>query len=246
MAVIADQSHLATLDVPATAKSPAEFGSRVHLRGGPHELGVAFVNDYWNPDAKDPHDRDRNLYVDWVEISGPLDPRPVPAAEAEMLAYDRPAAAPHDRAVAVMRPFLERAFRRAVAEAEVIPFTRIIEDATADGQRFERGVQIAVAAVLVAPAFLYREGVPAPGVDRHTRLWARASRLSYFLWSSMPDARLFELARTGALADPAVLRREIRRMLDDARSSALARNFAAQWLELRNVAELAPDPARVS
>jgi hypothetical protein len=118
----------------------------------------------------------------------------------------------------------------------------------ADGGSFEEGMQLAAQAVLVSPHFLFRwELDTRPAKDETTRRltdWELASRLSYFLWSSMPDAELFRLAKRGELAKPDVLAAQVRRMVADPRSSALVENFAGQWLQIRNLAGVTPDPVK--
>jgi hypothetical protein len=111
---------------------------------------------------------------------------------------------------------------------------------------FDSGIERALRAMLVAPDFIFRvEYNPpgaAPGAAHRISDHELASRLSFFLWSSIPDDELLDLADAGKLKTPAVLERQVRRMLDDPRSEALVQNFAGQWLQLRNLAEVTPDP----
>nr|ADC35937.1 protein of unknown function DUF1592 [uncultured bacterium 70] len=134
-----------------------------------------------------------------------------------------------------------RAYRRPVTEDEVATLMSFYEKgrATAD---FEVGVQQALARILVAPAFLYRaETDPAgakPGVAYRLSSLDLASRLSFFLWSSIPDDELLDVAAKGTLRDPKVLQQQVKRMLADPKSSALTNNFAGQWLFLRDLAHV--------
>jgi hypothetical protein len=126
----------------------------------------------------------------------------------------------------------------------------------ADGERFERAIQFAVQAVLVSPNFLFRveldtrpRGIAPPGSDPANRIepvgpYEVASRLSYFLWSSMPDDELFRLAAEGKLRAPEVLSAQVRRMLVDPRARALVDNFGGQWLQIRNLRSMSPDRER--
>ena len=111
---------------------------------------------------------------------------------------------------------------------------------------FEYGIEKALRAMLVSPDFLFRvEHDPAgakPGSVYHINDFELASRLSFFLWSSMPDDLLLDLAEKGRLKDPDILERQVRRMLDDPRSDSLVSNFAGQWLYLRSLAQVKPDP----
>jgi cytochrome c551/c552 len=138
-----------------------------------------------------------------------------------------------------------RAFRRPVTRADVDPLFAFYEQRRA-GADFESGIQAAIEAMLVAPEFLFRiEQDPAsarPGEPHRVTDVELASRLSFFLWSSIPDEELLTLAERGGLSEPAALERQVRRMLDDPRADALVSNFAGQWLQLRNVDTVKPDP----
>lgn len=145
--------------------------------------------------------------------------------------------------------FARRAFRRPVKEAEVDRLLRLFHHADARGDSFDDAVRLALRASLVSPNFLYlveRDRSDADGdapyaVSDHEL----ACRLSYFLWSSMPDQALSDLADAGKLHDPAVLEAEVRRMLADPKSRALAEDFAGQWLRVGNLAELAEPDRRL-
>ncbi|MCA9056253.1 MAG: DUF1592 domain-containing protein, partial [Planctomycetaceae bacterium] len=145
-------------------------------------------------------------------------------------------------------PLLRRAFRRTVTDDEVAAYAAFVQQAIEQGDSFERGMQIALQAVLVSPQFLFR--VEAPGADEWTggaeslNDFELATRLSYFLWSSLPDDELLSLAEAGKLRDVDVLQQQADRMLRDPKAQALIENFAGQWLGLRKLAtnEVAPDP----
>jgi hypothetical protein len=235
------------VEVAATKDAPEEYETRSRLKKGPVKVGVAFPNDYYLPTPEDPKG-DRNLIVEWVEIVGPLDRIDPPPSHRAIFAADPGGPDPAARLRAMLPPFLLRAWRRPATEAEVARLEELAARGMAEGAKFERAVQLVVQAALTSPNFLFRaEPAPAgakPGGDRDLTGFELASRLSYFLWSSMPDRASFELAAKDGLREPAALRREVRRMLADPRSSALAENFAGQWLELRNLADAAPDPGR--
>jgi hypothetical protein len=140
--------------------------------------------------------------------------------------------------------FAERAFRRPVAEADLAPYLGLIEVARRQGDGPEVGLQLALKAILVSPSFLYRiEPDPPQATTRGLDGWEVASRLSYFLWSSMPDDELFARARAGALREPDEIGTQVRRMLADRKAGALIDNLAGQWLYTRQIPELNPDPA---
>ena len=139
---------------------------------------------------------------------------------------------------------MRRAYRRPVTDADLQKPLELYRKARAEGD-FHAGIEMAVSAVLVNPQFLFRfEQDPAdaaPGTVYPLDDLTLASRLSFFLWSSIPDDELLNLAIRGELKNPAVLQRQVRRMLADARSRSLATNFAGQWLHLRNLESMTPD-----
>jgi hypothetical protein len=144
----------------------------------------------------------------------------------------------------ILTTLAHRAFRRPVTSADIQPLYAFYEKGRAAD--FEGGIQAAIEAMLVSPEFLFRiERDPATvdaGTPHRVSDVELASRLSFFLWSSIPDAELLGLAERGSLKDPAVLEHQVRRMLDDPRADTLVSNFAGQWLQLRNVETVKPDP----
>jgi hypothetical protein len=166
------------------------------------------------------------LFVDWIEF----EPR---AARREALPI------PDDEAAveSFLNDLLPRAFRRPVANATLASYRSLYDRERTAGASHRRALQRLLIGILVSPDFLYRfEGAPTAGVERlgdH----ALASRLSYFLWASMPDSELFELADRGRLQSEAELRRQVARMLDDRRLSRFARQFSEQWLNLSGLGE---------
>lgn len=155
---------------------------------------------------------------------------------------------PPDREEArrLLAPFVERAFRRPVAAAELERYLKLYDLAVERGEPFYRALKVPLQAVLVSPHFLFRvEGGQAAG-DGVVPLtdFELASRLSYFLWSTMPDEQLLSLARQGRLREPEVLDQQARRMLRSPKAKELAENFALQWLQLTHVSGAMPDPER--
>ncbi|HEV3200061.1 MAG TPA: DUF1592 domain-containing protein [Bryobacteraceae bacterium] len=138
-----------------------------------------------------------------------------------------------------------RAFRRPVTEADLRPLLAFYQSGRTE-RDFDFGIEKALRAMLVSPDFLFRvEQDPrgsGPGSVYRISDWELASRLSFFLWSSVPDDQLLDLAEKGKLKDPAVLDQQIRRLLDDPRSNSLVSNFAGQWLFIRGLAQQKPDP----
>ncbi len=136
------------------------------------------------------------------------------------------------------------AYRRPLTDADLKPLLAFYRSGRREGT-FDKGIQLALRAMLVAPAFLFRiERDPAnsePGTAHRISDFELASRLSFFLWSSIPDEQLLDLAEKGKLSDPAVLTSQVTRMLEDRKSKAFVSNFAGQWLYLRNLAQVTPD-----
>lgn len=226
------------IEVAATRAKPVVY--EVPLRLAPRRrIGVAFVNDYYRPQDPDPAQRDRNLYVNAIELVGPLDADGALPASHRRLVIARPEGEDWGPALRkILAPLASRAYRRPATPDEVERLVAIGLLAKKRGEPFEMGVRLGLQAVLVSPHFLFRVENPKPGPLGGYEL---ASRLSYFLWSSMPDQALFDLAAKGALAKPETLVLEARRMLTDAKVAALAENFAGQWLQLRKLDIVQPD-----
>lgn len=251
MSIAIDQDVLATHDVRGTAGKPDLLEHRVTLTAGSHRIAAGFLNDYWNPEAEKPKDRDRNLFVSLFEVQGPLEValRPMPETHRRIVTT-RPASDDDLGRAAreVIEPLAARALRRPVAEDELARLTALVQTAVGAGDPFERGVQLALEAILVSPSFLFLvEQDPqgaAPGSIFALGDYELAARLSYFLWSSLPDDELRREAAAGTLRQPERLAAQVSRMLADVRAQALVENFAGQWLQIRNLETLAPDLKR--
>src|SRR5262249_3419625 len=150
---------------------------------------------------------------------------------------------PREAAREVLTRFASRAFRRPVTNAEVERFLNLYHKAEKEGERFENRVRLALSGVLVSPHFLFRVERDPPDVKPGTAYsigeYELASRLSYFLWSTMPDEELFALAAKNELRKN--LGAQVQRMLKDPKSAAFVRNFAGQWLTLRKLDAVTPD-----
>lgn len=248
MAFRLEGATLQTFEVRARDANPKVFEHRFRAPAGRHRLAVAFLNDFYDEKARDRSRRDRNLILRDIQVSGPLDGSAAPAAPSALLAVlpgpDTPVAVAARRNLA---PLMRRAFRRPITDAEVDRYTRIVDAAVAKGESFPFGMRVALSAILVSPYFLFRietDRNPNDPSDTHPlNEYELASRLSYFLWSSMPDELLLAQAAEGNLHQDAVLDDHVRRMLKDPRSKALVENFAEQWLQLRILNEITPDPA---
>ncbi|MDZ4689265.1 MAG: DUF1592 domain-containing protein, partial [Planctomycetaceae bacterium] len=239
-----DGKALKTVDVNSRRRGE-EHDVEVTVTGGKHRFAAAFTNDFYDEQRKE----DRNLYVHHIEIVGPLeiDSNFATAFQKSFLAK-RPAddvtvnAALREN----LRPFLKRAFRRTVGESEMDGYVGLVERSVKDGQSFDVAMQTVLTAVLVSPQFLFRvetDRNPNDAKDAHAlNDYELASRLSYFLWASLPDDELFALAERDELHRDDIIAAQIQRMLKDPRSQALVDNFAEQWLQLRVLDEITPDP----
>ena len=197
--------------------------------------------------------------VSRLELAGPYDPRTAPSRESLQAVYacghvpDVPARAAGTRhqpwcALKNISHVARQAFRRPVAREELVPYVAVMAKAQKAGESFDEALAVALQAVLVSPDFLFRieKDRPATATATAFRIGDHelASRLSYFLWSSMPDAELRRLADRKALHDPAVLEAQVRRMLADPKARALVEEFGGQWLQFRALESVAPDRER--
>jgi len=228
--------HHGYLDIPPGPPTTLQFEHRIlrkndTLKLGPVDMPFVYLNQKNIPEYPGP-----GLKVHWVEIEGPL-PEPWPSESYRRVFGDAdPKSGTLADAEKVLRALLPRAFRRPVTEGEEKPYLALVEASLQSGQGFEASLRAGIKGVLASPKFLYlRE--PAGLLDDH----ALATRLSYFLWSSMPDETLFALARKGELRRPEVLRAQVERMLTDPRSAAFTESFTGQWLGLRNIDATTPD-----
>src|SRR5262249_9834574 len=189
--------------------------------------------------------------VSMLVVGGPYNPASrgeTPSRRAIFVCHPERPAQEAACARTILTSLAHRAFRRPVTDDDAQPLYAFYERARRDGEAadFESGIQAAIEAMLVSPEFLFRierDAAPAPNNGAHRVSDVElASRLSFFLWSTMPDRELLDLAERGALQDPTVLERQVRRMLDDPRAEALVSNFVGQWLQLRNVDTVRPDP----
>ncbi len=247
MAMLVDGQRVGEFEVPGHRKS-AWFEHELTMTGGRHVVGAEFLNDFYDEKAENRRRRDRNLGVRTIEISGPEGGgEPAWHVTHRRFVTTRPSdtVSVKDAAATVLRPILYRAFRRPVTDVEVSRFAELVDEAVTEyKESYESGLSLALQAVLVSTDFLFRREADPEGeaTERSLNDYEIASRLSYFLWSSMPDDELLLLAENRRLLDRTILRSQIERMLRDEKALALGANFAAQWLNLRNLAEVRPNP----
>jgi Protein of unknown function (DUF1592)/Protein of unknown function (DUF1588)/Protein of unknown function (DUF1587)/Protein of unknown function (DUF1585)/Protein of unknown function (DUF1595)/Ca-dependent carbohydrate-binding module xylan-binding/Planctomycete cytochrome C len=229
-------------------ESKIVIGKSKSLKKGKHRISAAFLNDYYNPKAKKAKDRDRNMGVRFIEIEGPLEGADVSYPESHRrIIFVEPGKenSAHKCFQQIFLKFTELAYRRPVSRKEINPILKLVEKSYEEGESFEESVKLGLQAILISPHFLFRieldEKPDDPKASHDLSEYELASRLSYFLWSSMPDEELFQLAREKKLHQPEILKKQVLRMLSDSRSIALVKNFGSQWLNLRSLDNAAPD-----
>jgi hypothetical protein len=231
---------------------------RIPVKAGPHALGAAFLKKpsalltterqpYQAHFNMDRHPRIQPALYS-ISVVGPYEAKgPGNTPTRSRIFVCQPANASEEDACAkrILSTLLKRAYRRPVTDKDVQVPLKFFKDGKAGGG-FDAGIEMALQALLVSPEFLFRvERDPAniaPNTAYRLTDVELASRLSFFLWSSIPDDELLDLAIAGKLKEPAVLEKQVRRMLADTRSEALVNSFADQWLYLRNLASITPDP----
>lgn len=228
------------------SKVDQHLKTRILVEVGSRKLGVTFRKKAGQlvDTKRQPYEAHFNMHrharltpaVFQISITGPFDPD----AESAGFPFDR-SQSPEE----ILTPLLRRAYRRPVSDTDLAQPLRLFRETSAE-EGFEAGIEMALSAILVSPQFLFRVERQPDGIAPDTAYpvsdFELATRLSFFIWSSIPDEQLLAAAERGDLRDPAVLERETRRLLADPRASALATNFANQWLHLRNLDSITPDP----
>lgn len=222
----------ALADKPQIFELPLELGKNVA------RIGLSFVNDYYNPQDPDPKNRDRNVFVKRLSLlrtgvgiklpNGPITSLPQDTNDVET---------PRS----ILRTFATRAYRRPLRPGEDDRLLAVYLKLRKAKLSYEEAMRGCVTAILTSPNFLFRE----ESVDGQGLLggYEMANRLSYFLWGSMPDAELFQQASSGKLNSPKALEAQVARMLQLSKIRNLADNFAVQWLQLRKLDNVSPDPS---
>jgi hypothetical protein len=260
----ADIDHiLFEQDVDAAEDRPVTLEIRVHFTAGTHDIDVmnavpglakpiqdsdhaVFTSLHarlpWQQKLTNDADQPLRpfLILDFVEWEGPLYDTWPTAAQRQIFGDGSRDAA---KAREIISSFATRAFHQTVASEEIERYTQLVDAEMKGGKAFEPAVKTALTAILCAPNFLYLvEGSPAK-ITATLNDDELAARLSFFLWSTLPDDRLRSLAGSGKLHEAATLHGEVRRMLIDPRAAAFAETFPRQWLQLRRVGMFAPDKA---
>jgi len=231
-------------------EAPSEHPMEIKMRvpRGKLPLEVAFLNDHYDPSNPNPNRRDRNLFINRIELRGPdtnLDDR-YPESHKRII-FVRPGQEGLDEKQAaqqVIARFASRAFRRPVTKGEMERLMILYQMAQADGLNFEGSIREVVVGILCSPNFLFKVEETPESDDGSQSLsdYQLATRLSYFLWSTMPDEELLQQAWKGTLRQN--LDVQVVRMLADPKAKQLTENFAGQWLEMRKLDIVQPDRHR--
>jgi hypothetical protein len=256
-----ERKALFTVKVPRTETDhqtgDEHLKARFHVTAGPHQIGATFLK---NPSSlqetkRQPYQAHYNMHrhprltpaLYQVSIIGPYAPQghgDTPSRRRIFVSAPREPNEEEACAQRILSTLARRAYRRPVTDADLQKPLERFREARAEGG-FDAGIEMALSAILVNPQFLFRIEADPPAISANSpyRLpdIQLASRLSFFLWSSIPDDTLLDLAEHGELSKPDVLERQVRRMLADPRSRSLATNFAGQWLHLRNLESITPD-----
>jgi hypothetical protein len=234
--------------------------TKVKVSAGPHMVGVTFIRrDAAESDEPlQPHERNHDLQdmnglplIDHVNVTGPYNPTgPGDTPSRRRVFSCRPASGGANAstetaetacAQKILSTIARRAYRRPVTEDDMAPIMALYSEGRKKGN-FDHGIEQGLRLVLANPKFIFRtETSPATGITRVSDI-ELASRLSFFLWSSIPDDTLLTLAAQNRLSQPAVLEQQVKRMLDDPKAHALVENWASQWLMLRNLKSHIPTP----
>jgi hypothetical protein len=230
----------------------AHLKVRVPVKAGTRELAATFLKDTLIKEGIIERVRDDvvQTYFEGVgsmTVAGPFNVQgPGETVSRSKIFVCHPSRPAEEEACAtrILSNVAHRAYRRPVAADDMTQLLALYKAGAQNGG-FESGVRLALQKVLVSPEFLFRAEVDPPGAAPGTVYKISdvelASRLSFFLWSSIPDDQLLAVAEGGRLSDPLVLQAQVKRMLADPRSQALVQNFAGQWLFLRNIARISPD-----
>jgi len=260
MAFSVDGTQAGTYVVDVDRDKPRIAEFKVHIPYGEHSLSASLTFDADRvlppppppkPGAaeKKPQKPDPDPSLNYFEVLGPYHPLPPPPSESYKRVFicgHEPGHHTEDCARLDLANLATLAYRRPATSHEIDALVHFVDMAQQQGDTFEQGMRVALEAMLISPHFLFRvERDPDPrnpSAAHQLTDYELASRLSYFLWSSMPDAELLRLAGENQLRNQDVLTAQVKRMLADPKSNALVDNFAGQWLELRNLNSVKPDP----
>lgn len=223
-------------DAPPRTPGVVDITVRLEQRNATIKVAPADLPKVYLKQDKMPEYTGPGLNLNWIEVDGPLPEDDVTPSYRRLYGDVDPKRGSLDDARTILGRLLPRAFRRPTTDEELAPYVALAAAGLEKGATFEQALHGAIKAVLCAPEFLYFDETPGP-----LKPYALASRLSYFLWSTMPDEELLASARSGKLSNPAMLRAQVERMLEHPKAEAFTRNFTGQWLSLREIDATTPD-----
>ena len=256
LAISLDGRQLKTFEVEPDKYERGTFDMTLEVTAGEHEVFAELLSDGMEgipqpKDSKDSYKGERKLFIDDFALLGPLKVKPLPLTESHrriLICGDPEGGYQPECARQILSRLLRRAYRRPIRSEEIDSLLQFVQLADREGDSFAQGIRLALKVILISPHFLFRiERSPdsgAPGLPHRINQHELAVRLSYFLWSSMPDEELYQGAESSELSEPEQLEKQIRRMLADPKSAALVESFGGQWLQLRNLESITPDPDR--
>ena len=253
MEVRVDGQKIKQFTVPAELDTDEGFEVRIPVKAGMRTIAVTFLRDNFKNEELINRNPDTAFGggVGRVEVEGPYNPSGVVATPSRNKIFTcQPKRAGEETECArkILTSLARFAYRRPVSDTDLDPLMGLYKTGRKEGG-FDKGVGLAIQGILISPDFLFRVEKDPANVNPDTAYRVSdlelASRLSFFLWSSVPDETLLEMAVNGKLREPEVLEQQVNRMLQDPRSSALVENFAAQWLHVRNLDLLSPPDTTV-
>ncbi|MCM8538211.1 MAG: DUF1592 domain-containing protein [Lentisphaeraceae bacterium] len=226
-----------TINVDATRKAAKDYTFTTKLNKGTQKFTASFLNDYYDSKKK----QDRNVFIRYIQVEGPVSKMEIPLSHRTSVPFASKDNKPNEAlAKKNLEAFLTRAFRNKVDQATVQPYLNLYNKMTKAGRNHLQALKTAYVASLVSTKFLFRQE-QAPKEIASATNYELASRLSYFLTSSMPDDRLLQLAAEKKLTNKQVLLTEAKRLLKSDAVKEFSKNFAGQWLQLRSLDRLQPD-----
>ncbi|GAA5496644.1 hypothetical protein Rhal01_02829 [Rubritalea halochordaticola] len=238
-------ASITTFSIENPMHRPKQYTTKLKLKQGTNRISLTFINDHWDPEHPNPKLRDRNLMIHKATLVGPSGlKRDKPASHHAIFPPRRSNTSDEEYARDTLQQFSKRAFRRPTNGEEIQRYVQLAQQiASQQDSSINQGIRGAIQAMLVSPSFLFLN-LPTQESKNDTEFHLvsehqLASRLSYFLWSSMPDETLLDLADKNQLRQQ--LDSQIERMLRDPRAHALTKNFAGQWLQLRDLDAISPD-----
>jgi cytochrome c5 len=239
-----NRDRITEFELKNSINDPWNYETPVKITPGDYSVNVTFTNDYFLPAQNGKKAEDRNVSVFSIEFIGPVEDNAIRTPfQTKLIPQIPPSENWNSEAKKALQGFATKAYRRPVTPEELDRLMLVFNVGARSGEGYERAMQIACQAVLCNPNFLYRVELDgsAQVASRDLTGYEVASRLSYFLWSSMPDDTLLALAKSGELLKPAILDAQVNRMMQDPKAIELVRNFGMQWLQLRKLQVFEPD-----